>query len=1008
MNYFKKSTMIAGWLAFAISLLVYILTLEPTASLWDCGEFIATSYKLEVGHPPGAPLFMMLNRFFSMFATDTSSVAYMVNVTSAVASALTIAFLFWSIALLASSLLGKKSTTISKGETWAAIGAGLVGALGYAFTDTFWFSAVEAEVYAQSSLFTAIVFWAILRWESCAEEPLSNKWLVLIAYLLGLSIGVHLLNLLAIPAIVFVYYYKFHHVRSKIGWLKALGVSAVLVAAVLYIIIPKSVEIGGLVDVFFVNSLGLPVNSGLATAYLLMLAAIGYGVWATYKKGKVLLNTILLCVGVLLVGYGSYASVVIRAQANPPMNSNNPDNPSSLLSFLNREQYGDTPLIYGNSYSSPIVDIKMKKVNKYNPDKKRYFKVEAVDKYVYADGTTMLFPRMHSSGHTSEYINWANIKGKKVKVGEEMVTIPTMAENLRYFFNYQVNFMYWRYFLWNFVGRQNDIQSQGDILYGNWLSGIKFIDEMYLGPQDGLPDSLANNAGRNTYFFLPFILGLIGIFYQMKRDRNNFTVVFWLFFMTGVAIILYLNQPPMQPRERDYAFAGSFYAFSIWMGLGVLWFFEKIKEKSKLSRRTSAIIATAICSVVPIILIAQNWDDHDRSGRYFTRDLGRSYLEGALPNSIILPLGDNDTFPLWYNQEVEGVRPDVRIMNLSYLGGIWYIEQMRDKSYDSEPVEFSLSKDFYRDNSYFVTADLLGQPLTIGQTLGYLGSDSKLKQMVKDATGRDVYIPTTQINIPVNKENAIKAGIIRAEEAHMALDTITLNLAEGTDLSMADIALIDAIGTADWSRAFSFTQPSSVSKLGLDRYLQLDGLAYRLVPFETPGSHLTRGRIDSEYLYDMVMNKLEFGDIKNPDVYIDYFVDYNVSATTIQNTVGRLAQQLMMEGDTIRAVKALDRIMEELPYSKMDYDYNSISIIKAYYEAGEIETADSMLIGFKEQVLQHMNYYTTFDDDMINALSYNIERALYNIQNIYVTADRYNRHEIVTELVPYLELLRAE
>ena len=1006
MNYFKKSTLISGWIAFAISLVVYILTLEPSASLWDCGEFIATSYKMEVGHPPGAPLFMMLNRIFTMFAPDTSMVAYMVNLASAVASALTVAFLFWSIAMLSRSLMGKKDDTISTGETWAAIGASAVGALGYAFTDTFWFSAVEGEVYAQSSLFTAMVFWAILRWENVAHEPHANRWLVFVAYLMGLSIGVHLLNLLAIPAIVFVYYYKFNPVRSKIGWAKAFGASMLILGIVLYFIVPQTVNIGAWFDVLFVNTFGLPVNSGLATTYIALLGALGYGIWKTYNKGKVFLNTMLLCVAVIIIGYGSYATVVIRAIANPPMNSNSPDDPYALLSFLNREQYGDRPLLFGQSYASKGIENRTEDSYIYDDATKEYIPTQKYLGYKYDDATTSIFPRMYSSSHADEYKTWASIRGKKVTVNNEVIMIPTMAENIRYFFTYQLNFMYWRYFLWNFVGRQNDVQSQGEVLHGNWMSGIPFIDELYLGPQDGLPDDLANNKSRNTYFFLPFILGLIGIFYQLNKDRNNFTVLFWLFFMTGIAIILYLNQPPAQVRERDYVFAGSFYAFSIWMGLGVLWFYELAKDKLKLTRKMSAIVATAICSVVPVILIAQNWDDHDRSDRYFARDLGVSYLEAVLPNAIIMPYGDNDTFPLWYNQEVEGVRPDVRIMNTSYLGGNWYAEQMRDKSNGSEPVALTLSREFYRDTDALRVADLIQQPMTIAQVMEFLGGDSKLKRAIKSVHNTDQVIPTTTILVPVNKENAIKAGILRADEADQALDTVVLKLEEGL-IERSQILILDAIHTADWSRAFSFTQPSVMSSIGVNKYMQLEGYSYRLVPFRTEGDgYLSRGRIDSEYLYDVLMNKFKFGNIKDPDVHLDHFVKYNVNAAQSRGIFGRLAKQLIVEGDTVRAIKVLDKINEEIPHSQIIYNYNSNAIIEALYEAGEDEKADKMLNEYKKQVMQHINYYATFDNNMSSLLGSSLHENLIYLNNIYVIANTYGKTEISDELRPYLELLK--
>lgn len=1005
MNYFKKTTLIFGWIAFAISALVYTLTIEPSASLWDCSEFIATSYKMEVGHPPGAPLFMMLNRIFTIFAPDTSSVALMVNLASAMASALTIAFLFWSIAHLSRRLLGKSELEISKGETMAVIGAALIGSLGYAFTDTFWFSAVEGEVYAQSSLFTAMVFWAILKWENVADEPHANRWLVLVAYLMGLSIGVHLLNLLAIPAIVFVYYYRLNPVRSKIGWWKAFGLSIAILAFALYVIIPQTVSVGAWFDRLFVNTFGLPVNSGLASFVLLLLALLGYGVWYSYKKSKVVLNTVLLCIMVMVIGYGSYATVVIRAVANPPMNSNSPDDPYSLLSFLNRDQYGNRPLFSGPSYSSVPIDYIKENTYVYDDSTKRYNKVERVLDYVYAPGTTTIFPRMYSPDHAEEYKSWASVKGRKVKVGEETVTVPTAGENFRYFVSYQLNFMYWRYFLWNFVGRQNDVQSQGEIVHGNWMSGITPIDEIYLGPQKNLPDDLKDNRGRNHYYFLPFILGLIGLFYQLKKDRNNFTVVMWLFFMTGIAIILYLNQTPSQPRERDYAFAGSFYAFSIWMGIGVLWLFDLLQRKLKMSQVKGAAVASVVCLSVPTILIAQNWDDHDRSGRYVNRDIGSNYLESTLPNTILLPYGDNDTFALWYNQEVEGVRRDVRVMNLSYIEGDWYINQMRDKSYESEPVPFTLPQKFYRDNESIQILELVKEPMTVAQVLDFLKNDSKIKKNLRDKIGTDVIIPTRTILIPVNKQNAIKSGILKAEDAEKALDTLTIKLT-GNGLRRGKLALFDAITTSDWSRPIAFTQPSVIEDIGLKKYLQLEGFTYRLVPFETKGDFLTTGRIDTEYLYDVLMNKFKFGNIKDPKVYVDFFVEYTYNATQMRNVYARLAKQLLAEGDTLRAVKVIDKIIEEVPFSKIKHNYNSVTLIETLYAAGEKERADALLDDFKKQIMQRINYFAQFKGAQANRIGQPLNESLIYLQNIYVIANNNGRTAIVEELQPYLKLLQ--
>ncbi|MFI3261578.1 MAG: DUF2723 domain-containing protein [Rikenellaceae bacterium] len=1005
MNYFKKSTLIFGWVAFAVSLLVYLLTLEPTASLWDCSEFIATSYKMEVGHPPGAPLFMMINRIFTIFAPSTASVALMVNVASAVASAFTIAFLFWTIAHLGRRILAKTEDELSTGEVWAIVGAGLVGSLAYAFTDTFWFSAVEGEVYAQSSLFTAIVFWAILKWENVATEPGANRWLVFTAYMMGLSIGVHLLNLLAIPAIVFVYYYRFNTKRSKKGWIKAFLVSVVILAGVLYVLIPQTVAIGAWVDRVFVNTFGLRPNFGLLTFFVGLLGALSYGIWQTHKKKKPILNTILLGVTMIVLGYSSYASVIIRAMENPPMNSNAPSDPYQLLSFLNREQYGDRPLVTGHTYATDPIEYETSTSYYYSAKEGKYLPYE-VNSVKYDDKVKMFFPRMYSSAssHVDAYKAWANIKGKKVRNSAgEIVVAPTFAENLRFFFAYQVNYMYWRYFLWNFVGRQNDIQGNGEITKGNWLSGINFIDEIYLGPQDDLPAKFGENKGRNRYYFLPFILGILGLMGQYQKDRNNFTVVFWLFFMTGIAIILYLNQTPGQPRERDYAYAGSFYAFSIWIGLGVMYLYHL--AKMKLNVKQAAIVATVVGFTVPTILIAENWDDHTRAGRYVARDFGYNYLNSTLPNSIIMPYGDNDTFPLWYIQEVEEEREDVKIMNLSYLAADWYTNQMKYKTNDADPVPLTLPKEkYYKKNDYIPVFDLREEPMTPREIIDFIINDSPEKTaMLARAGGQFTeYVPTKKIAIPVNKENAIKSGIVKPEDYDLMVDTIHLTISS-SGLSRTQYVILDMIATTDWTRPIYVTQPFSLAETGnFADYLQLDGFSYRFVPIHTPSSTLQTGRIDSDYLYNKLVNEFRYGNIKDEKVNVDYFVDYSFGAVQIRNTFGRLAKQLVKEGDVERAKIAIDKVLEEVPFSQIAYSYNDYFLIEAMYETGQVDLADKHLNAFKEDVLSNLTYFVRFTDDKAKGISTDINYAFYNLQSLWQIAKRYGNTSIADEIETYI------
>ena len=994
MNTYKKYNLVFGWLAFAVATICYLLTMEPSASLWDCSEFIATSYKLEVGHPPGAPLFMMIARFFTMFAPSPESAAVMVNTMSALASGFTILFLFWTITMLGLKWFGKKGEELSRGQIWAVTGAGLIGALAYAFTDTFWFSAVEAEVYALSSFFTAVVFWAMLRWEQAADEPRANRWLVLIAYLMGLSIGVHLLNLLAFPAMVFIYYFKKYPTITRKGILGAFGVSLAVVVFVLYVICPWTIRLGAWTDLLFVNSFGLPVNSGMAVYAVLLFALLGWGVWYTYKKQKVVWNTFMLMVTVVVMGYSSYASVIIRSAANPPMNSNDPSNPYGLMRLLNREQYGDRPLVSGHSYAAPPVDY-VESTSYYIGDDGKYQPFTTVTGVEYPSEFNMLFPRMYNSAHEAGYKEWVDITGRQIPFYNQMFTVPTFGENLEFFFKYQLNFMYWRYFMWNFVGRQNDNHSGGSILDGNWLSGINAIDELYLGPQSDLPDEMANNRARNRYYFLPFILGILGILAQLKKDSRGFAVVMWLFFMTGIAIILYLNQGPNEARERDYAYAGSFYAFSIWIGLGVLWVYNGLLALLK-KRRVSAVLSTVLCLSVPVILCAQNWDDHTRAHRYLAPDFGKNYLETCLPNAIIMNYGDNDTFPLWYNQEVEGYRTDVRVMNLSYLGGEWYIDQMKIKANDSEAVPFTIpSSKYYGKNEWLQVEDITGNAEWIGDVVEWIKSDHP-RTTYTDGRGKQAdFVPTKTILLPVNKENAIAAGILRPEEAHLALDTLELRI-KGNSIIRVDMMLLDLLAHFDWKRPLYFTQPHTLENLGLQDYLQQDGVAYRLVPFKTPyTSQMSVGRIDTEYLYDNLMNKFRFGNLKDPRVNCDYYVRYTVNATQIRNTFARLAVDLAEKGDTVRAAAVVDKILEEIPGFQVPYTYPWVlTLVEACYRAGDAEKANALLEEQAHRLKQRFTYFMRFPDNKKELVLEQMRQDMYVLTDLSRVADVYGQPHI--------------
>src|SRR6056297_1211187 len=701
MSQYKRLNIYVGWLTFAIAAVVYLLTIEPTASFWDCGEFITTSYKMEVGHPPGAPVFMIFGRFFTLF-TDPGNAAMMVNIMSALASAFTILFLFWTITHLAKKMIAN-GEHLTRGNAVSVLAAGVVGSLAYTFSDTFWFSAVEGEVYAFSSMLTAIVFWAILKWENVADTPHANRWLILIAYVMGLSIGVHLLNLLAIPAIVFVYYFRKYKLSPR-GIIYSLLISVAILGAFMYVVIPGIVSVGSWFERMFVNGFSLAYHSGLVTYTILLFAAIAWGLYYTSKKKKIILNTIILFITVIVIGYSSFAMIVIRSIANPPMDENNPETVFNLLHYINREQYGSRPLFKGQYYNAPIVDSETPYT--YRQKNGKYIKSYSLnDVYEYDERFTTLFPRMYSPdpSHVEEYKKWADIKGKKEPItnyqGEQEIRhVPTFGENLKFFFRYQLGHMYWRYFMWNFSGRQNDTQGHGELLNGNWISGINFIDNKHIGPQDNLPDSIKNHKARNTYFMLPLLLGLFGFFFHLKRHSNDFMVVLLLFILTGIAIVVYLNQYPMQPRERDYAYAGSFYAFSIWIGIGVAGLIEYAGKKLD-HAAVPVVIAVASLVAVPGLMAMENWDDHDRSDRYTARAFARNYLNSVDENAIIFTNGDNDTFPLWYVQEVEGFRTDVRVVNLSYLTADWYIEQMMFQFYESDPLPLSMSLDDYRQGT---------------------------------------------------------------------------------------------------------------------------------------------------------------------------------------------------------------------------------------------------------------------------------------------------------------------
>ena len=1048
MNLFKRWNNLVGWAVFAVAAVVYLLTMEPVSSLWDCSEFIATSYKLEVGHPPGAPLFMMLARLATLFAFGNPEyVGMAVNAMNSIASAFCILFLFWTITHLARRLVTRDGRELSAANVWAVLGAGAVGALAYTFTDTFWFSAIEGEVYALSSMFTALVVWLMLKWEEEADQPHASRWIVLIAYLMGLSIGVHILNLLTIPALVFIYYFR---TTPSVTWRGLVGATLIAGAILLVIngiIIPYTVYVGAMFDLFFVNTLGLPVNSGMVFFALALIGGLGWASWATHKRGKVLWNVVLLSTTMILVGFSSYASVTIRAAANPPMNSNKPDNPHALLSVLNRDQYGDRPLLYGAYYSAPPADYKEKHVYYLDEDGK-YKPASIITGYTHAPEFMHLFPRMwNRSKGEKDYKQWAAYRTKTDYVrddsgelvrdaqgrplrqevvdfgrkrtfddgyGLQTIVEPTFGENLSYFFNYQLSYMYWRYFLWNFVGRQSDIQpSASTITDGNWLSGIRFIDEAFLGPQDSLPREIAENRGRNTYYFLPFILGLIGLVYQLNRDQRNFSIVMWLFIMTGIALVVYFNSAPSEPRERDYVYAGSFYAFCIWIGFGVLAVRDFVAWLTKRNNVAAAAVATAVCMGVPTILAAQNWDDHDRSGRYMARDIGWNYLMSTLPNSIILNYGDNDTFPLWNNQEVYGVRPDVRIMNTSYLGGEWYIDEMKTRANDAAGVPFSLPKSKYTyNNDWIPVNNRIDRAVEIGQVIDFIRSDDpRTKIALEDGTQTD-YIPTKRIALPVNKENALAAGIVAEKDRDLMVDTVYINLRKSA-LDKSQLMILDMLANFDWKRSIYMTQIYIFQDLGLLDYLQFDGYAYRFVPILTPVDNPWEiGRVDVDYAVPLLRDTFRYGNLADPDVYVDYFLQYNLSASHARDAFARVAKELLRQERPEEAVELLDLGLERLPTSQIRFtDTNTYPFLEAYYAAGAmgvegaVEKGDALLEEYAQTLIEYIEYYLRFEGVQGDMVSSIVDDKLEELGDLYYLASYAGRRDIIAQLNAYYRTL---
>ena len=989
---FKKLNNIGGILVFAIALFTYGSTIEPTTSFWDCGEYIATANKLEVGHPPGAPTFLLVARVFSMFAGQ-ENVAYMVNMMSALTSALTILFLFWTITYLAKKFV--KDEEMTTGNIIAILGSSLLGSLAFTFSDTFWFSAVEGEVYAMSSFMTALVFWAILKWESIADEPHSNRWIIFIWFIVGVSIGVHLLNLLAIPAIIFVYYFKKYDPTPK-GMAIALGTSVAILGFVQMVLIPQIINIAAKFELFFTNGMGMPFNTGATVLGLLILGGVSYGLYYTQKNNLVLANTLTLSFTVLLMGYMTFGVIIIRSNANPPIDENNPENMVNLLSYLNRDQYGSSPLAYGYFFDSPLDNKKP-----YLDGKPVYFPSEKTGKYEIADARegsipnyasefNTIFPRMWSSksNHKAAYKTWSGFKGKQIRYTNvqtresELIKKPTFGENITYFVNYQLWWMWGRYFAWNFIGRQNDIQGhgidQGSLTNGNVMSGITAVDQLYLGNLDNYPEDLKKNKAMNFYFYLPFLLGLIGLFFQSKFDQNNALIIFLLFLFTGVAIAVFLNMYPYQPRERDYAFVGSFYAYAIWIGLAVIGIYKALRDKVSPTMLAGGVTVITLFAA-PILMASQNWDDHDRSDRYTAREIARNYLESCDKDAILFTNGDNDTFPLWYLQEVEGVRTDVRVVNLMLLNTDWYINQMARKAYDGERIPISMTEDKYRqgtrDFMHIYPDKRLDQNkhYDVREIVKYITDD---KNKVNINQGKSVnVIPVRKFKLPVDKQKIMDSGMVPASQYDQIVEEIEWEL-KGNYVMKNHLIVLDMLAHFNWDRPiyFSITMGKD-SFYGLEKYFQQEGFAYRFVPVKTATSgYRDFGTVNTDKMYDRLMNQFSWGGYENPDLWMDE--NNQRFITNIRFTFVRLADALIAEGKKDKAIEVLNRVMEVAVHDNFSYNGSILPIAESYFKAGDHENGMKVLHLLVDNESQYLEYYADQTNTDVKLLAPKIRQSI--------------------------------
>lgn len=970
---FKLWNRIVAGIILLIASITYVSTIEPSASFWDCGEFIASSYKLEVGHPPGNPVFQLFARFFSMFASPEHA-AIAVNILSAMCSAFTIMLLYLTIVFFAKRLVDRKGKdTYTQAQAVSIFGSAAVGALAYCFSDTFWFSAVEGEVYAMSSLFTALVFWAMTKWYDEADQPHANRWIILICFLMGLSIGVHLLNLLAIPAIVFLYFYKKRE-DGKYTFKDIIGIgllSLAILFVILFLIIPYLPKICAYMDLFFVNTLGLPYNSGAIFFMLALLAACFWGIFTTYKRGKVIWNTVLLGFTTIVIGFSTFSIVVIRSNVMTPTNEYQPDNAFTLVRYLSREQYGSTPLLYGQYFDAPA-DITTGKY--WAPLNGKYKHVDSPAEAKYLPQGKMLFPRMWngmSDNYIQVYLNYMDGKGTPVPGATHKK--PTFGTNLKFFLDYQLNWMYWRYFMWNFAGRQNDIHSPvpGNNFYGNWESGIPFLDQIRLGDQNMAPAPLKENKGKNHYFLLPLLLGILGLCFQFDKDKRGFWVTFLMFFMTGIAIVIYLNQPPMQVRERDYAYAGSFYTFAMWIGFAALALFNWFSKQQEGKRAAAtASLLVAGCLFVPGLMARQNWDDHDRSNRKTAVEMATNYLNSVGENGILITHGDNDTFPLWYAQEVEGIRTDVRICNTSLLGTDWHINQMKYACNQSQPLDLSIGEEqyLYGTNDYVPIIDDRDKVYPLSEVMTVF---KKFRRELQD--GRKIcYIASRKFSIPVNKENVIRHGILPAEFKDMIPDEIVLTIPKNKNyISKPELFMLDFLSNYQWDRPLHVLSYGGDINIGLKEYLMYDGFSCHFIPLKNKVSDPDHSLVDVNDLYRKMTQAYSWNQVSRNDYFVDYQNLYTFIGVIPQREIF-LNTSIILDraGQKKEAIEMLDKAMEVLPADKYPYEsiclgfYNNditiVSIIEQYLHLGEKEKALKIADQLGAELLKSVAFFTEF------------------------------------------------